>query len=58
MGVNSSYLTDGRESHHVHGSVSESTKNMNLFELKIEDVTVQQMSLYFVSGELRRTRNG
>lgn len=31
---------------------------MNLFELKIEDVAVQQMPLYFVSGKLRRTRNG
>lgn len=31
---------------------------MNLFELKIEDVAVQQMPLYFVSGKLSRTRNG
>lgn len=48
MGVNSSYVTDGRESHYVHGSVTESTKIMNLFKLKIEDVAIQQMALYFV----------
>lgn len=56
MGVNSSYVTDGRESHYIHGSVTESTKIMNMFELEIEDVAVQQMALYFVSGKLRRSR--
>lgn len=56
MGVNSSHVTDGRESHYVHERVTESTKIMNLFKLKIEDVAVQQMALYFVSGKLRRTR--